>query len=36
MTIKIATQPVAYTPSTKNIAAPEATVPAKAVCQLKN
>jgi hypothetical protein len=35
MIIKIATQPVAYTPSTKNIAAPEAMVPASAVCHPK-
>jgi hypothetical protein len=35
MTIRITTQPVAYTPSTKNIAVPEAMVPAKAVCHPK-
>jgi hypothetical protein len=35
MTMRIATQPVAYRPSTKNIAAPETIVPSKAVSQLK-
>jgi hypothetical protein len=35
MAIRMPTQPVAYTPSTKNIAAPEAIVPRRAVCQLK-
>ena len=29
------THPVAYKPSTKNMAAPDTMVPAKAVCQLK-
>jgi len=33
--IKIPTQPVAYSPSTKNIATAEIIVPERAVCQLK-
>jgi hypothetical protein len=36
MAISMPTQPVAYKPSTKNIAAPDTIVPTRAVCQLKN